>query len=420
MKLLFLEPFAGISGDMLLGALIDLGVPVEEMEKQVVALGLGDRVELKVSRVERCGIAATKVDVVVDGKLEIPDKPAHEGEDPVTVEEVLGRLDTSSLEPEVREKAGGIFRRLSEAEARVHGSAPGRVHLHETGAIDAVVDVVCGVAAVSSLGVDTVLSTPPCEGHGEVETAHGILPVPAPATAFLLEGVPLRRVDVPFELVTPTGAAMLVSLVDTFTYDISLTPERIGYGAGTRELDSRPNVLRATFGSTAGRFTVSPDQVVVLETTVDDTLPEIWPYLVERLLEAGARDAYMTPVVMKKGRPGVNLTVLGDRADIAELERIVFEETGTLGIRVTAADRLVLARARGMLQTALGPLSVKLSRVAGDSEWRVHPEYEVCRDTALASGMPLRDVYAEVTRASAVEGALRVEKRIEEEEGNTP
>lgn len=420
MRLLFLEPFAGISGDMLLGALVDLGVPVGVLQAQVEALGLGDRVELKAAKTERGGVAATKVDVIVDGRLEVPDEPDGPCVAGTTVGQVLDRLDTSSLEPGVREKAGEVFRSLAGAEARVHGSSPGRVHLHETGAIDAVVDVVCGVAAVSSLGVEKILSTPPCEGHGQIESAHGTLPIPAPATAFLLEGIPVQRIDVPYELVTPTGAAMLVSLADSFTFGVSLTPERVGYGAGTRELADRPNVLRVTLGVVEETVGNPRDKIAVLETTVDDALPEMWPHLIGRLLEAGARDAYIVPVVMKKGRPGIHLTVLGDPADLNRLERLVFEETGTLGVRVTETDRVVLRRARGRLETALGPLLVKLSRLPGENHWRVHPEYEACREAAMAHGMPLRDVYSEVARAASAEGMLTVEESTEDEEESAP
>ncbi len=408
-RVLFLEPFAGISGDMLLGALVDLGVEVGVLEKQIEALGLGDRVQLKVTRTERGGIEATKVDVVIDGELEIPDTDGGWQGHSTTVEDLLDRLDTPSLDTAVKGKAAEVFTRLGAAEARVHGSDPGRIHLHETGALDAVVDVVCGTAAVLSLEVDTILSIPPSDGHGEVHSAHGILPVPAPATAYLLEGVPIRRVDIPFELVTPTGAAMLTTLVDSFTTSLSLTPERVGYGAGTRQLEGRPNLLRATLGTLEDVDTHGGNRIAVIETTVDDTLPEIWPYMIERLLDGGARDAYVTPVVMKKGRPGVHLTVLCDPPDLSKLQQLVFEETGTLGMRISHTGRMVLARARGRLKTSLGTITVKLSALPDGNRWRVHPEYEACRQKALEKGVPLQDVYREIVIASEIDGALAVE-----------
>lgn len=408
-RVLFLEPFSGISGDMLLGALVDLGVEIGVLEKQIEALGLGDRVQLRVTRTERGGIAATKVDVVIDGELEIPDADGGRHDHHTTVEDLLDRLDTSSLDTAVKEKAAEVFSRLGTAEARVHGSEPGRVHLHETGALDAVVDVVCGAAAVLSLEVDTILSIPPSDGHGEVRSAHGNIPVPVPATAYLLEGIPIRRVDVPYELVTPTGAAMLTTLVDSFTTSLSLTPERVGYGAGTRKLDGRPNLLRATLGVLDDVDMHGGNRIIVLETSVDDTLPEVWPYLIERLLEGGARDAYVTPVVMKKGRPGVHLTVLCDPSDLSKLQQLVFEETGTLGMRISHTGRMVLARARGRLKTSLGTIVVKLSALPDGKRWRVHPEYEACRQKALEKAVPLRDVYREITVASEIDGALAVD-----------
>ncbi len=413
MKILYLEPFSGISGDMLLGALVDLGVPVSCLEDQVAALGLADRVRIATRRLGRGGIMGTKVDVLVDGRAELPvDAHGHDhaGHGPATpASEVLERIASSGLEPGVRERSQRVFERLMAAEARVHGTEPARVHLHEVGALDAVVDVVGSVAALDHLGPERVLSAPPREGWGEIESAHGRLPVPAPATAYLLEGIPVERIDVPFELITPTGAALLTTLVEGFTREVCLEVERVGYGAGTRELSGRPNLLRASLGRAGESAAGVRDVVCVLETVVDDLSPELWPHLVDRLLEAGARDAWLTPVVMKKGRPGTALTVLAEPARASALERIVFMETGTLGLRVGTRDRVVLPRARGIITTPLGPVAVKLSRLSGDSAWRVHPEFEACRALAREKGLPLREVYIAVERAAADSGALQVE-----------
>lgn len=415
MRVLLLEPFSGISGDMLLGALVDVGVPMELLQEQVDALGLSDRIQLKITRTERGSISATKVDVLVDGESESPGEATSSGSHHATrAEEVLEQLTASSLDRVIVERASKVFTSLIEAESRVHGDTPGSVHLHEAGALDAVVDVVCGVAAVSYLGVDRVISTPPHDGHGEIETSHGILPVPVPATAYLLEGVPQRHIDVPFEMVTPTGAALLTTLVDEFRTVFTLIPERVGYGAGTRVLNDRPNVLRVSVGEMLDVDSPYEDRVTVLETTVDDALPEMWPHLVERLLEAGARDAYMTHVVMKKGRPGIHLTVLADRMDSPVIEKIIFEETGTLGIRITSADRRVLERTTGILETGFGSLRVKLSRMPGEQNWRVHPEFEACRKIAVEHGIPLREVYLEVGRVAVDRDRLRVDDAVEE------
>ncbi len=419
MRVLYLEPFSGISGDMLLGALVDLGLPIEVLRAQVERLGLSDRVTLEVRRLGRGGVVGTKVDVRVDGQMEGPADRRPEGEGCEGVPghahgtpaaELLERIAGSRLEPGVRRTALRVFTRLVEAEARVHGAEPATVHLHEVGALDALVDVVGVVAGVDWLAPEQILSAPPREGWGQTRSAHGLLPVPAPATAYLLEGVPLERIDVPFELVTPTGAALLVTLCQAFTRECALEVERVGYGAGTRELAGRPNLLRATLGEAGPAAGVPRDQVVVVETVVDDLTPELWPHLIERLLEQGARDAWLTPVIMKKGRPGVALTVLADPARSAAIQQLVFAETGTLGLRVHTRDRVVLPRARGRLTTPLGVLAVKLSRLAGETAWRVHPEYEACRALARERGVPLREVYAAVRQAAGEVGALQVEE----------
>ena len=428
MKILHIEPFAGISGDMLLGALVDLGVGVGLLTEQVAALGLSERVELRSRRVTRCGITGTKVDVVVDGQVEGPSEaPGSPGEGKqaghhghhehhehhehhgTRVDELLGRIEESGLDPEVKELGSAAFRRLAEAEARVHGSRPDRVHLHEVGALDALVDVTCTCAAVSALEVERILSAPPREGHGEVAAAHGILPVPAPATAYLLEGYPVERIDVPFELITPTGAALLVTLADDITREVSVNARRVGYGAGTRELAGRPNLLRLTLGTAGVPSPGGLDPVSVLETVVDDLNPEIWPYVIDRLMEAGARDAWLTPVVMRKGRPGTQLTVLCEPGRQTEIEHVVFRETGTLGMRVRVSERTVLARTSGMLRTRLGELRVKCSRMPGGEGWYVHPEHEACREAALREGLPLREVYRAVEEAAGDPERLTVE-----------
>jgi uncharacterized protein (TIGR00299 family) protein len=366
-------------------------------------------VELVTAPVNRSGVTATKVDVLVDGEREEPGVPHSGHGHHTTLATILERLEASALDRAIADRAGEVFRRLAGAEARVHGGDPEQVHFHEVGALDAIVDVVCGVAAVASLGVERVVSTPPADGHGEVDSAHGTLPVPVPATTFILEGVPVRRIDVPLEMVTPTGAALLVTLADAVTTGISFTAERTGYGAGTRQIAGRPNVLRASIGTLFDQPGRGEDEVTLLETTVDDAIPEVWPHLLEALLAEGARDAWLTPVVMKKGRPGINLTVLCDHERAPALERRIFSETGTLGIRVTAARRRVLTRRNGILETRFGPLQVKVSRLADEEPWSVHPEYEICRTVAIERGLPLKEIYDEIRRAAGEEGALTAE-----------
>jgi uncharacterized protein (TIGR00299 family) protein len=328
--------------------------------------------------------------------------------------EIRTILDKAALDPVVRELAGEVFDRLAGAEARVHGAADGHVHLHEVGALDAIIDVVCSIAGLRELAPGRVIATPPREGHGEIRAAHGILPIPAPATLALLEGVELERIDVPFELVTPTGAALLITLADEISRTFSIRPERIGYGAGTRELTDRPNLLRGTLGEGDPSSLPGQDEVVVLETAVDDTVPETWPWLIERLLEAGARDAWMTPVLMKKGRPGIELTVVAVPGSEDELARLIFTEIPTLGIRFRRTQRMIRQRAPGTVETRFGPMRVKLSRMSEAEAWEIHPEFEACRAAAVEHGLPLREVYREVALADAGDVT------IDEAEGEKP
>ena len=418
MKTLLLEPVSGISGDMLLGTLVDLGVDLDLMREQVAALGLTERVQLEARSVQRAGLAATKVDVLVDGVPEAAGgRPGSSGPDrhdasvpPTNPDRIRSILTESALDPAVRDTATEVFERLTAAEARVHGAAGGHVHLHEVGALDAVVDVVCSVAGLRELGPERIIATPPREGHGEVQASHGTLPVPVPATLVLLEGVELERIDVEGELVTPTGAALLVTLADEITRTFTIRPERIGYGAGSRDLPGRPNLLRGTLGESESPTAGGRDEVVVLETVVDDAVPEIWPRVIERLIEAGARDAWLTPVMMKKGRPGVQLTALAEPGREAEIARLIFSESPTLGLRLSRTERIVTLRAAGTLRTRLGPIEVKLSRVSSDQAWEIHPEFEACRAAADRHGLSLRQVYAEVTRAGTEPEALEVEE----------
>jgi len=415
---LLLEPFSGISGDMLLGTLVGLGVPIGLFEEQVALLGLADRVTLRTEEVQRAGLAATKVDVVVDGEVEGPGghhhptggerAHGHDGAHGIPAVDLLERLQRPGIDPAVRAEATDVFSRLIDAEARVHGQDRERVHLHEVGGLDATVDVVCGVAGIGALEVERVVALPPCDGTGETVSDHGTIPVPAPATVILLEGRRVRRIDLPLELVTPTGAALLAVLTEEAPPAWTFQTSRTALGAGSRDVHDRPNVLRGSLGL----YEVDDpgtDRVVLLETAVDDVSGEVWPFVIERLLGAGALDAWVAPLVMKKGRPGVALTVVAPPDRPGDLERIVFEETGTLGIRVTPTSRRVLLRRSGVVETELGPLRVKLSSEP-DGEWRVHPEYEVCREAAREHGRPILEVYDIVRRAAERAGAVRAEE----------
>ena len=400
MRSAYLDTFSGISGDMTVGALIDLGLPIEHVRDAVRLLGL-DGVEVSTERTERSGIAATKFHVRVDGHH--PDAPGEHarhhrhGHRPYAA--IRDLLAGSALEPPVRERALAIFARLAEAEGQVHGVAPEQVEFHEVGALDAIVDVVGAALGFVHLGVDAVHVAPLPLGRGVVTSAHGPLPVPGPAVLALLHGWPVRLADGDGELVTPTGAAIVAALGQPGSAP-ALRLDAVGYGAGDRTLADRPNLLRIIVGEPVPA--VESDEVVVLEATIDDTSPQLYEHVLERLIAAGARDAFLEPVVMKKSRPGVTLRVIAEPAQRDRLAAIVFAETSTIGLRWTPAHRMILPREAARVDTPWGPVGVKIAR-APDGTLNVAPEYEDCRALALAKGVPLKTVHQ-----AALAAALRV------------
>jgi uncharacterized protein (TIGR00299 family) protein len=386
MKLVFLDTFSGISGDMTVGALLDAGVSLADVRDAVAHCKL-DGVELSAERVERGGIAATKFHVRVHG--EHPDDPhAHAHGPHRPYREIRALLAGSTLAQPVRARALAIFARLAEAEGVVHGVATDDVTFHEVGALDAIVDVVGAAVGFTALGVDEIFHAPLPLGSGFVQTAHGRLPVPGPAVTELVRGRRVRPGDGTTELVTPTGAAIVAALAQTGDPP-EMTIDAVGYGAGDRVLPDRPNLLRLVVGRTtvvAGR-----DEVVVLEATIDDLAPQVFEHVVERLLAAGARDAFLLPVVMKKSRPGTMLRVLAAPADRDRLAGIVFAETSTIGLRFTTWSRMVLPREEATVETPWGSVRVKIA-TAPDGTRNVAPEYEDCRRIANERGVALKHV----------------------------
>lgn len=409
MRTLYLDCFSGASGDMLLGALVELGVPLDDLQQIADGLAVDD-VRLVASRVERSGLAATKVDVVVGGRVEgihgsvhRHGEHAHHHEHPAehdhdhgdggrSLPEILALLDRSSLSERTRLQARRAFERLGEAEARAHGTTVDAVHFHEVGAADAIVDVVATCAAVEALGVDRITCSPVNVGGGSVTFSHGTYPVPTPATLELLRGVPIYSGEPQLELVTPTGAALVTTLVDAYGPLPAMRVERIGHGAGTRDTPGRPNVLRAMLGEETAESRAG-ERVVVVEATIDDMTPEALGYFAERALAEGALDVTFTPVQMKKSRPGVALTLLADPTDFDRLARLVFCETTTLGFRYRESARRVLRRETVVVETAVGPIRVKVGRLDNEIV-TVAPEYDDCREAALRTGRPFRDVQA--------------------------
>ena len=377
-RLAYLDCFSGVSGDMLLGAIIDCGVSVGDLRGELAKLRL-DGYNLSATRVTRSGLAATQAVVEVAGA------PA-----PRTLGDVLGIIDQSSLPHEDREKAARIFQRLAEAEAKVHGETVEAVHLHDVGAVDAIVDVMGTLAGLRLLDVHEVFASPLPAGAGAVDGPHGKLPVPAPATLELLSraNAPLRPADgASGELVTPTGAAIL-TIVGRFERP-AMTLERAGYGAGSREIEGRPNVLRIWLGERTER---GVRQMVLIETNIDDMTGEMLGHARDKLLHAGAADVWFTSIQMKKGRPGVALSVICGEAQEEEIARLLLRETSTLGVRVRPVHRWEAERELLEFESSLGPASVKVKRLAGEPP-TIAPEYEACKRLAEATGLALAEVY---------------------------
>lgn len=389
MKLLYLDCFAGISGDMLLGALIDLGVSEDALRDELGKLKLPGYT-ISTRRVVKQNISATKFDCIEKRPALVTSAATtHRG-----YTEIAGMIEGSGLSENVRRRALSVFRRIGEAEAKIHGVALEKIHFHEVGAVDSIVDIVGACIALEKLGVDEVQASSPRLGSGFVETAHGKFPVPAPATLELLKGVPVSPSNEPVELVTPTGAALLAEFCSRYGPMPAMSIEKIGYGAGSRDLEKTPNVLRAVLGEATGG---DADVISVIETNIDDMNPQLFGDVMERLLAAGALDVFLTPVQMKKNRPATLLTVLCGRNDVDKMCELVLTHTTSFGVRVHEAQRRKLSREIIKVVTNFGEIEVKVGRLAGKIvSWS--PEYESCRQAAAKAGVAVKDVYEEASR----------------------
>ncbi len=388
-RLVYFDAASGAAGDMILGAVVDLGLPLETLSGELGKLALtGYRLEE--SRVSRSGLAATKVDVRLDGgEVDAGHRHLHD---------ILALIDGSTLASGVKERSTALFRRLAEAEAAVHGTSPEKVHFHEVGAVDSIVDIVGGVIALDWLGAERFFSSPLNVGSGTVTMAHGTFSVPPPATARLVEGVPVYGAG-EGELLTPTGALLLTAHATGYGPLPPVRIDKTGHGAGSRETEGRPNVLRLIVGDEGDEIDAgSGDRVLVLETEIDDAAPQLLGPLVEGLLGAGALDAYLTPVQMKKGRPGILVTVLAPPARQEAIEELLFRETTTLGVRRQEWDRTVLERETATVDTAYGPIRVKIGR-RGDRVYNAWPEFDDCQRAAKDKKVPVKDVLAEALAA---------------------
>jgi uncharacterized protein (TIGR00299 family) protein len=385
MKLAYLDCLSGISGDMTLGALVDCGVELAAIQAGIDSLGFPN-IRLSSEEVKRHGFRAIKV------KVEHEPEHAHRH-----LHHITEKIDASSvLTPPQKDLAKRIFTCIGEAEAKVHGTTIRKVHFHEVGAVDSIADIVGSAVGLSLLGVDRIVCSPVPTGTGHIEIEHGRVSVPAPATAEILKGVPLAASSVPFELATPTGAAIVKTVADEFGPLPPMTMETIGFGAGDRDLKEQPNVLRLIIGEAADKM--ASDMVWVLETNLDDISGEVVGHTTAKLFEAGALDVYTTSIQMKKNRPGVLLSVLAPGELTAKLEKIIFRETSTLGIRRWQASRHKLERRPHMVETPLGTIQGKLA-VLPDGGQSFSPEFEDCHRIASEKNVPLKDVYEAAMRS---------------------
>ena len=393
-KLAYFDGFSGASGDMVLGALVDAGLELARLEAELRKLPLSGWA-IAAEKVKRGALQATHV------KVSSTETHHHRG---------LGKIESligeAKLSPRATELAVRIFRRLGEAEAKVHGVLLEKVHFHEVGAVDSIIDIVGAAIGFDLLGIEQFACAPLNVGGGKVKTDHGILPVPAPATVELLKGVPTYSSGIERELVTPTGAAILATLATHFGPQPGMNVAAVGYGAGSAQIAEQPNVLRVLIGeAVASRVAPPVESVTVIEANLDDMNPQIYGYFAEKALAAGALDVYATPVQMKKNRPGQLVTVLCSPADEKVLAELLFRETTTIGVRIWQAQRRTLLRELVSVQTPHGEVRVKISRQNG-VVLNAAPEYEDCRRIAEERGVPLKDVLAAAVAAYRSGGGM--------------
>jgi pyridinium-3,5-bisthiocarboxylic acid mononucleotide nickel chelatase len=379
MRIAYFDTISGISGDMTLGAFISAGVSVDELISEIQKLNLNG-FELSARHITRNGIVAVQVEVVIS---EQPQYHRH-------LKDIEALIDKSDLSIGIKECSKKIFHEVATAEAKVHNTSIEKIHFHEVGAIDSIVDIVGTAICIEKLGIQAVYSSSIKVGNGgTVKTQHGMLPVPTPATMEILRNYPIVLTDIPFELTTPTGAAIVKALSQGVLTMDNIKISAIGYGAGGREIEQLPNLLRVLVGELEPKYL--SDEIVGIETNIDDMNPEIFPYVIEKLLAAGANDAYLYPIVMKKGRPGILLSVLVERAKIDNILEIVFRETTTIGVRIQPIERKKLARTSKQVNTSFGIITAKAVMVEGKEQLRA--EFEECRRIALEKNLPLAEVY---------------------------
>lgn len=394
MRIAYFDCFSGISGDMTLGAFLDAGLGFKRLSDELAKLKIKGY-HLKRSKVFRGGISGTRFECVADDR-------AHAR----SLKEIIRLIEKSSLNIRVKNTAAYIFNNIGAAEAKVHGiKKKDDVRLHELGSVDSIVDIVGAAIALNELGIEEVYASSVTTGRGSVMTAHGRLPVPAPAALELLKGIPVNMAGPGHELVTPTGAAILKTMAKSFGDAPGMKIGRIGYGAGSRDgADGLPNMLRVAIGESSGIF--AEDSICVLESNIDDMNPQGFEYLFERLFREGALDTYITNIQMKKTRPGLKLTVLAEHKDRDAIASVIFSETTTIGLRYYNTGRLKLDRKIVNVKTSIGNVSVKISK-GPDGILTASPEYEECVRLARKSGFPLKRIYDEAKAVFNLSGISR-------------
>ena len=402
MRILYYDCFSGISGDMNLGAMIDLGMPEDHLTTELAKLHLEDEYTLSFKKGKKKEITGTKVDVILTNEEPPHDHSHHEehthgGHDHHVhrhLSDIQELIDQSDLSKRVKYNSKDMFMRLAEAEAKIHGTSIDKVIFHEVGAIDSIVDVIGAAIAFDYFKADMILSSSVQVGGGFVKCAHGMIPVPAPSTLEILKGIPVKSGIVQFETTTPTGAAILAANVTQFTDEISFPIQKIGYGLGTKDFDI-PNALRVYLIETQDMN--QTEEQYLLETNIDDMNPELYGYVEEKLFENGALDVFKTPIIMKKGRPAVKLSVLVNGSNEKKVTDILFQETTSLGLRKFNVEKVMLQREFITLDTKYGTVSVKISYLSNANK-KYKAEYEDCKKIAFANDVSIMEVYREVDR----------------------
>ena len=393
-RILYFDCFSGASGDMILGALVDAGLPVDALRQALGSLAVGEYT-IAVDRVDRAGVAATKFEVREAGSHADAPKTGHSHHHR-SIKTITTLIDGCALSPSGKAKAIGLFRRLAETEATIHQMPVDQVHLHEVGALDSIIDIVGSVFGLEWFGADQIAASPLNVGSGTVICQHGTFPVPAPATAKLVEGVPIYSKGAPVELLTPTGALLITGYASSYGVIPPMTIEKIGYGAGDRSFTDAPNVLRLLVGESTASSLL--ERIVVIECEIDDMNPQIFGTLMDQLYAAGALEVFYVPIQMKKNRPGTLVTAIAYPERREALSSILFRETTTIGLRYQEVFRERLDREQVRVETPMGPVQFKLARLAGRVV-NAAPEFDDCARLAAARGLSVKEVQAIVTKA---------------------